>query len=346
RSSEKVWSRWPAEIRDRKPKALEALKNELRVQIEMEQFIQYILFKQWFSLKEYCNHKGIRIMGDLPIYVQYNSADVWVNPAIFKLDKHKKPYVVAGVPPDYFSSTGQLWGNPLYRWDVLKENGYGWWLKRIKHNLKLTDMLRIDHFRGLVGYWEVPAEEQTAVNGKWVQAPAKDFLNKLIKRFPDLPVIAEDLGIITPDVKEVMRRFGFPGMKVLLFAFGDGISGNPYIPHNLVKECVLYTGTHDNNTARGWFEKEASSQEKNNLFEYLGRQIQAEEISWALIRLAMMSVADTVIFPIQDVLGLGQEARMNTPATTHGNWQWRLLPEQLTPEIAHRLLQATRLYAR
>jgi len=343
---EKVWSQWPSEIRDREPRALQSLRDECYDRIKMEKFIQYIFIRQWLELKGYCNKKGIKIIGDLPIYVQYNSVDVWVNPEIFKLDENKKPYVVAGVPPDYFSKTGQLWGNPLYQWDVLKQTGYEWWVKRIRHNLKLMDMLRIDHFRGFVAYWEVPVTEKTAINGKWVNAPAVDFFNQLIKQFPDFPVIAEDLGLITPDVRQIMKRFGFPGMKVLLFAFGEDNPKHPYLPENFEENCVVYTGTHDNNTIMGWFENEAKPEEKKRLLKYLKKRVSAKNLNWELIRLAMSSVADMSIFPVQDILGLGEEARLNIPATSQGNWQWRLLPGQLIPSLKRRLLRITETYRR
>ena len=346
RFPQKVWVQWPQEIRDRHPEALELLKDELRDEIEKAKFLQYVFFEQWRALKDYCNHHGIQILGDIPIYVIHDSADVWTNPELFTLDDERKPSVVAGVPPDYFSETGQLWGNPIYRWDVLRERGYGWWIQRVGHNLKLFDLIRIDHFRGLIGYWEVPAGETNAVNGQWVEAPAEDFFNALLRRFPQIPIIAEDLGVITPDVREIMHRFELPGMKVLLFAFGDDLPTNPYIPHNLPRKCVLYTGTHDNNTTRGWFEREATPEIKERLFRYLGREVSADRVHWELIRLAMMSVANMVIFPMQDILGLGEEARMNRPATTEGNWQWQLLPEQLTPSIADKLRGMTELYGR
>lgn len=341
-----VWSDWPQEIRDRQPKALQTLSKNLHERIEMEKFLQYVFHKQWFSLKEYCNKKDIQIFGDMPIYVDYDSVDVWTDPGMFKLNDAGKPSFVAGVPPDYFSETGQLWGNPVYKWDVLKERKYGWWMKRIKHNLKLFNMVRIDHFRGLIAYWEVAANEKNAINGKWVEAPAEDFFNVLLEQFPDSSIIAEDLGIITPDVKEIMDRFGFPGMKVLLFAFGDDLATNPYVPHNHVKKCVLYTGTHDNNTIRGWFENEITQEVKNKFFQYLGRKVSKQDVHWELIRLGMMSVANMVIFPMQDILGLGEEDRMNRPSTAKGNWEWKLLPEQITPSVEQSLLEMTEIYGR
>lgn len=342
----KSWSEWPDEVRERQPKALQSLKEGLADEMEMAKFLQYIFFKQWFSLKDYCHQKKIQIFGDIPIYVIYDGVDVWTHPELFKLDKEKKPSAVAGVPPDYFSKTGQLWGNPVYNWNALKKKGYDWWFQRMKHNLQLFDLVRVDHFRGFVAYWEVPAGEKVATHGKWIQAPAMDFFNELTKRFPNLPIIAEDLGVITPDVIEVMQHFGFPGMKVLLFAFGEDLPNNPFIPHNLERNCVLYTGTHDNNTIQGWFEKELTAGDKNRLFKYLGRKVSVKELHWELIKLAMMSVANTVIFPMQDILGLGEKHRMNRPARKKGNWKWRLSPEQLTPEVAEKLMNMTEIYGR
>ncbi len=298
------------------------------------------------SLKSFCNETRIQIIRDMPIYVQYNSADLWQYPHYFKLDKRKRPNVVAGVPPDYFSETGQLWGNPIYSWDCLKENRYDWWIRRMGHNLQLFDFLRIDHFRGLVSHWEVPTGEEDAVNGKWVKGPAKDLFNKILKRFPSAPFIAEDLGFITPDVREVVRRFQFPGMRVLQFAFGDNQPTSTHALHNIVRNCVAYTGTHDNNTARGWFETEATAETRKKLFSYLGRKVTGKDVSWELIRLAMMSVSNTVIIPMQDVLGLGKKARMNHPGTGEGNWQWRLLPGQLNSETSARLLKMCQIYGR
>ena len=341
-----VWNQWPRELRDRNLTSLGTIQKECHDQLEKEKFWQYLFFQQWHSLKAHCQEKGVHLFGDLAIYVSSDSADVWVNPGLFKLDGVKRPAFVSGVPPDYFSETGQLWGNPVYRWSVLKKGGYQWWIERIAHNLKLFDLLRIDHFLGLVAYWEVPAGEKTAINGRWVEAPAKDFLNTLKKNFPHLPIVAEDLGVVTPEVREVMDHFGLPGMKVLSFAFGDDDPMNHFLPHAYEKNFVVYTGTHDNNTIRGWLEEEASSEDKRRLFRYLGREVPIEEIPWALIRLAMMSVARWVILPMQDVLGLGGEARMNRPSVAHGNWEWRLLPGQMTPRMAESLREITETYGR
>jgi 4-alpha-glucanotransferase len=341
-----VWSEWPLEVRDRQPEKLQALQRDLQDTIAMEKFLQYIVSRQWFSLKEYCNQKGIQIIGDIPIYVAYDSVDLWANPVIFRLDDTKRPHVISGAPPGYFSKTGQIWGNPLYRWDVLKERNYDWWIQRMEHTLNLFDVVRVDHFRGLVAYWEISAGEQTAINGRWVEVPVYDFFNTLRTRFPAFPIIAEDLGFITPDVREVMRHFGFPGMKVLLFAFGEDNPTHPYLPHNYEENAVVYTGTHDNNTARGWFEREAKPADKGRLFRYLGRKVSAQAVPWELIRLAMESKANLAIIPMQDILGLGEEARMNLPATGDGNWEWQLIPGQLTPTLVEQLREITETYGR
>ena len=340
----KTWSRWPEPIRDRKAEDLLKMRDLHHDEIELQKFLQYTFFKQWSFLREYCNGKGIQIIGDVPIYVNYDSPDVWTRPGIFKLDAEKNPISVAGVPPDYFSKTGQLWGNPVYRWDVLQKERYAWWVRRLEHNLRLFDIIRVDHFRGLVSYWEVKAGQKTAVDGEWIKVPTEDFLNTLFRRFPNLPMIAEDLGIITPDVREVISSFGLPGMRLLLFAFGEGMPENPYVPHNHVKNCVVYTGTHDNNTARGWFEHEARPEDRQRLFKYLGREVSAEQVSLEFVRMAMMSVADTAILPMQDILGLGEEARMNWPGRTKGSYEWQLLPEQL--RLGPWLREMTEIYHR
>jgi 4-alpha-glucanotransferase len=346
RFERRAWSEWPREVRLRHKQALDDLKANLAEEIKLVKFVQYLFFRQWTALRNYCNEKSISLIGDIPIYVSDDSADAWSHPEIFKVDEERRPTVVAGVPPDYFSKTGQLWGNPLYRWDALKSQGYKWWIDRVSHALALYDIVRIDHFRGFLAYWEVPAGEKTAVNGRWAKAPGEDFFEALNRCFPNLPIVAEDLGVITPDVKALMKRFGLPGMRVLLFAFGDGSPRNPYLPHNYIEACVAYTGTHDNNTTRGWFEAEARPQERQNLTRYLGHPVTAETVAWELIRLAMMSVAATTIFPMQDVLGLGDEARMNRPSTADGNWNWRLLPGDLDAGLRERLATATETYGR
>lgn len=341
-----VWSDWPEDIRNRNESAIIGWKEKLQDGILIRKFLQYMFFKQWFSLKTYCKGKNIGVIGDVPIYVSYDSSDVWTNPQIFKLDDNKRPTSVSGVPADYFSKTGQRWGNPIYRWDVLRESGYSWWIKRVEHNLKLFDIIRLDHFRGFVAYWEVPAGEETAINGRWIEVPVEDFFRTLFKRFPFLPVIAEDLGLITPDVREIMNRFEFPGMKLLMFAFGDDFPNGAYLPYNYIKNCVVYTGTHDNNTVKGWFAGEARPEDRKRLFKYIGREVGEKDVHCEFIRLAMMSVANMAIIPMQDILGLGEEARMNLPATSHGNWQWRLLPNQVTPSLVKELREMTETYGR
>jgi 4-alpha-glucanotransferase len=325
---------------------MDGARANLAERIEQERFYQYEFFRQWFSLKHYCNSKGIQIIGDIPIYIDINSADVWANPQIFKLDANKKPVAIAGVPPDYFSKTGQRWGNPVYDWETLKKSGYAWWVHRIGHNLKLFDSMRIDHFRGFVAYWEIPATEATAVKGAWVEAPGEEFFKVLLRRFSHLPIIAEDLGVITPDVREFIRRYELPGMKVLLFAFDESMTRNPYITHNIGANSIVYTGTHDNDTVRGWFENDAGAADKQRVAQYLGYSPKPESIHWDFIRLAMISAANTVIIPMQDVLGLGREARMNMPSTCEGNWSWRLNGNELTSELAAKLGGITETYGR
>lgn len=342
----KTWGDWDKDLRDRDPRMIEEVRKQYHDALEREKFLQYLFSKQWFSLKKYCNDKGLKLIGDIPIYISYDSADVWANTDLFKLDGEKRPSFVAGVPPDYFSKTGQLWGNPTYRWDILKKTGYRWWFNRMDHNLRLFDILRIDHFRGFVAYWEVPASERTAILGQWVEAPAHDFFTTLLQTFPAESLIAEDLGLITEDVKEVMNRFGFPGMRILQFAFDGDLATHPYLPHNFVPHCIAYTGTHDNNTIKGWFENETGPEDKQRLSRYLGRNVSSSELPKELIRLLMMSIADTVILPMQDLLGLGEEARMNRPSTAKGNWEWRLLQDQLTSSHREMLLEMTSIYGR
>lgn len=340
------WNEWPVEIRDRWQQAIDYWTQRLAERIKREKFHQFLFFSQWLALKDYCNRKRIQLLGDVPIYVAYDSADVWKNPDNFKLGEDKKPLFVAGVPPDYFSETGQLWGNPVYRWEKMKENSYAWWVERMEHNLKYLDMVRLDHFRGFVAYWEVPGNEKTAVNGKWVKIAPREFFDTLLWRIPTQSIIAEDLGVITADVREIMNRYGFPGMKPLLFAFDGSLSTNPYIPYNHVENCIVYTGTHDNNTVKGWFVHDAGKTEKENLLAYFGRELDEDTIAGQLVRTAMMSVASTSIIPMQDFLELGAEARMNTPSVAYGNWEWRVTGEQLSAELCAKILKLTRAYGR
>jgi len=340
------WNRWPKDIRDQNKSSAIKFRRQLKEKILFEQFLQFIFYKQWFSLKQYSNKKKIQMIGDIPIYVQFDSADVWMHPKIFKLDDEKALTALAGVPPDYFSKTGQLWGNPVYNWKELKATNYKWWIQRLDHSLKLFDLARIDHFRGFIAYWEVPAGEKTAINGQWVKVPTDDFFNVIFKKFSNLPVIAEDLGMITPDVIEAMHRFGFPGMKVLLFAFGPDIPTHPYAPHNFVQNCTVYTGTHDTKTVRDWFTSEANHEDRKRLSAYIGHEVSEDRVSWELIRLAMMSVANTAIIPMQDLLELGEEGRMNCPSIANGNWEWRLLPEQISQSLIAKFSEMTGIYGR
>ena len=342
----KVWGDWPVGVRDRHEEALRRRGTELADPILREKFLQYIFDHQWRVLKNHCRDRHIQIIGDLPIYVTYDSVDLWANPDLFKLDGQKKPTVVAGVPPDMFSATGQLWGNPIYNWDVHRERGFRWWESRIDHTLALVDRVRLDHFRGFVQFWEVPPGSATAQNGRWVDAPGQDLFTLFTWSRPCLPFIAEDLGYITPDVHEMMTYFGFPGMKILTFGFSGDIAQNPHAPHNITARCIAYTGTHDTNTVRGWFEHEVSDDQKNIIFRYIGGSIGADQINRILIRFAMISPAGTVIIPMQDILGLGDEARMNRPGTAEGNWEWRLLPEQATEQVMQEFSEITGIYGR
>lgn len=336
------WTEWPEGEALRDPDALETARAEHARVIEEQRFRQWVFFTQWGELKAYANEKGIRFIGDLPIFVAHDSADVWANREEYFLDKKGNPTAIAGVPPDYFSPTGQRWGNPLYRWDRLKARRYSWWLSRLRQMLTVVDYIRIDHFRGFAAYWEIPADEETAVNGEWIPGPGADFFNVVREDLGELPIIAEDLGVITQDVEELRDQFGLPGMKVLQFAWSD--PKNLFLPHNHVPNCVLYTGTHDNNTTVGWWLNETDDHTKGFLSEYLDREV--NEINWTLIRLGMMSPASAFVVPLQDVIGLGAAARMNTPGKEAGNWAWRFTPEMLErPEIG-RLGHFTYLYQR
>jgi 4-alpha-glucanotransferase len=343
---EKSWSEWPDDIRKREPNAIERYSNSLRESLEKEKYFQFVLFCQWKELQKYCQKTGVRVFGDVALYVNYDSADVWSHPEVFKLDDELKPVVVAGVPPDYFSETGQKWGNPVFDWEHLLQSDFAWWITRMKHNLDLFDLVRIDHFRGFLAAWEIPAEDETAVNGRWQESYGVKLFAELMKEFDFIPVVAEDLGIITQDVVDAMDRFGFPGMKILVFAFDGDILQNPYYPINHVKNCVLYTGTHDCNTVRGWFEGELSEEAKLKLENLVGETVYADSIPERMIDLAMSSVANTVILPMQDVLGLGAEARMNCPGTAEGNWEWRLQPQQWSSDGIKKLSDLCKLNGR
>jgi len=335
------WNCWPEALRSRLPEALAEAESKLRECVMKTKFLQYVFTKQWTDLKVYAADRHIRIIGDIPIYVTHHSADVWAQPELFQLDGHMEPAFTGGVPPDYFSSSGQLWGNPLYDWEVMRRHGYAWWLHRLQHAARFFDSVRIDHFRGFVGYWRIPPGEKDAVNGQWVKAPAEDFFRIMRRNLPQLPVIAEDLGTITPDVRRIIREFGFPGMKVLLFAFREDAPDHPYLPHTYERNCVVYTGTHDNNTVKGWFLREAKREERERVYRYLGEKVLPEKISWEMVKLAVTSPADLCIIPIHDLLGLGEEARINRPAQSDGNWRWRLCSQQLDDSTARKLALLT-----
>ena len=341
-----TWCDWPVALRDRHPEALREAAEQFAPAIAHQKALQFFFFQQWRELRKHCRRQRIQILGDMPIYVPLHSADVWANPDCFKLGPDRRPSHVSGVPPDYFSETGQLWGHPVYDWDRIRADDFRWWLTRIEWHASLYDLFRIDHFRGLVAYWEVSAGEDTALNGQWRAAPADELLALATRRLGRLPVFAEDLGIIDAAVREVMSRWDLPGMRVLQFAFGDDFPHGAFLPHNHARNCVVYTGTHDNNTVVGWFCNETGEVQKKKLFDYLGREVDAQSISWEMIRLAMASVADTAIIPFQDLLGLGEEARINHPARRGGNWRWRLTSRQLAEAPSERLADITHNYGR
>ncbi len=334
-------SEWDPAIRTRNPAKLQQLRQELAPRITFYAFTQFLFFQQWFALKQYANANGVEIIGDAPIFVAYDSADVWANPDIFFLDEHGLPSVVAGVPPDYFSADGQLWGNPLYNWEQLASQDYAWWVARMRHNLKLVDVLRLDHFRGFEAYWEIPANAKTAREGVWQLGPGAAFFETLARELGDLPIIAEDLGLITPEVRALRDQFHLPGMLILQFAFGDD-ARNPYLPHNYSANNVVYTGTHDNNTTVGWF-AELDEPARERIRAYLGHA--ASDIAWDLLRVGYASTADVVIAPLQDVLRLDSDARQNTPGTIGDqNWTWRYT--YLDPNLAQGLRFFADLYGR
>ncbi|RMG68579.1 MAG: 4-alpha-glucanotransferase [Calditrichaeota bacterium] len=337
-----AWNEWPAAIRLRQPKAMRQWRSQLRGEIQCHKVIQFLFFHQWQALKNYANQKGIQIFGDIPIYATYDSADVWAHQELFQLDEAGLPLVVAGVPPDYFSRTGQLWGNPIYDWEKMRENGYRWWIARIAHALRLVDVVRVDHFRGFEAYWEVPFGEETAINGRWVKGPGASFFEAVLNALGDIPIVAEDLGEITPEVLALRDQFGFPGMKILQFAFASGPS-DPFLPHNYTRNFVVYTGTHDNDTTHGWY-MAAPQHEKEYCHRYLGGV--PRDIAWALMRLASASVGVWCVFPVQDVLSLGSEARMNYPGRAEGNWAWRMPPNALQPHHIESLAEMSATYGR
>jgi 4-alpha-glucanotransferase len=336
------WDNWEPGLRKSDSASVKEFSLQHGQLIDSHKFKQFLFFYQWISLKNYANNLGIKIIGDIPIFISFDSSDAWSNPELFYFDQELKPTVVAGVPPDYFSSTGQLWGNPLYRWEVHRKDGYSWWIKRIKATLKLYDYVRLDHFRGFVNYWEVPAGSETAETGKWVAGPGAHFFEVIEKELGKLPIIAEDLGEISQDVFDLRDQFNFPGMKILQFAFASA-PNDLFLPHNYPVNCIAYTGTHDNDTALGWF-KTAPQSEQDFCLRYLNRS--EENIAWEMVRSIWSSAASIVIAPFQDFLQLGSEARMNYPGRASGNWSWRLIPLQYNSELAEKIYEMNFLYGR
>lgn len=343
----KPWTEWDEDIKLRKPQAMKDFREKLQEEIWFYQFLQVKFQEQWDALKAYANTQGIKIIGDIPIYVAFDSADAWAHPELFQFDEENMPTAVAGCPPDGFSATGQLWGNPLYRWEYHKETGYAWWLKRMEYSFRLYDVVRVDHFRGFDEYYSIPYGNATAEHGTWVKGPGIGIFRQMEEHFgtKSLPIIAEDLGFLTPSVLKLVEDTGFPGMKVLEFAF-DTREESDYLPHNYTKNCVVYTGTHDNDTVRGWFEK-MPEQDKLMALEYMnGSNGEGPWVNWDFIRLALASVANLAVIPVQDYLGLGSEARMNEPSTLGDNWKWRLQAEELSDEICQKARRMARLYGR
>lgn len=340
----KSWHQWEGAIARREPAALDHWRTELKDEIFYQKFFQFEFHRQWGALKHYANDSGIQIIGDIPIYVAHDSVDVWAFPHLFYLDPEtQEPSQMAGVPPDYFSATGQLWGNPIYHWEQLEKTNFDWWIERFQAALEVVDIVRIDHFRGFCAYWSVPHGEDTAMNGEWIEGPGERFFKVLAERLGKLPIIAEDLGVITQDVTDLRDTFHFPGMKVLHFAFGGGAS-NPFLPFNHDRNFIVYTGTHDNDTTQGWFQA-MPDHEREALMRYIGCTT-ADGIHWDMIRLAMASVANQAVFPLQDVLGFGSDTRMNYPGTAEGNWGWRYQEDWLTGDMRDRLLSFTETFGR
>ena len=338
----KGWWEWPPELVAREASALARAESDLRDEVDFQRFVQLLFFRQWGALREHARELGIRIIGDMPIFVALDSADVWARPELFKLARGRRQGAVAGVPPDYFSKTGQLWGNPVYDWEAMSRDGYDWWIERVRGALETVDIIRLDHFRGFQAYWEVPASEKTAVKGKWMPGPREDLFAAIERALGPVQFIAEDLGLITPDVHALREKLGFPGMRILLFAFGDD-AHNPYLPHSYEQNTVAYTGTHDNDTVRGWFDS-ADEALRHRVRSYLWTD--GRNVAWDFIHAVHASVADWAIVPAQDLLGLGNEARMNVPGKFGGNWSWRLRPGQLADRVGQSLADMTRTYGR
>lgn len=340
------WHEWPDEYKYRNELALKKFGDENREKLDRIKFRQFLVSRQWGHLKNYCNYKGIRILGDMPFYVSYDSADVWTHPEIFSLDASMNMAGEAGVPPDYFNEDGQLWRMPVFNWEALRNQNYNWWLQRVRKNTELFDLLRFDHFRAFSAYWEIPSGDETAKNGRWKTAPGREFFERVREQMGNQRFIAEDLGDIDASVYQLRDEFSLPGMKVLQFAFSEDLPRSVSIPHNYPKNAVAYTGTHDNNTTLGWYKENASKTEKKNLDRYIGFRVTAKNVNDTLIRMAYASVACIAIIPVQDILGLDGSARMNMPATESGNWTWRLKPGQLGQTELDRLKALVDTYRR
>jgi 4-alpha-glucanotransferase len=342
------WHEWERELVIREERAMARARKELAAQIENQKYRQWQFFEQWLSVKEYANERGVKIIGDIPIFVALDSAEVWANPDVFYLDKNFKPVVVTGVPPDFFSATGQLWGHPHYRWNLMAEDNFAWWIERFKMALTVADVVRIDHFRGFYNYWQVPYGETTAVKGKWVKGPGAKLFRAVTQALGEVAIIAEDLGDFDKEsragVTALQKEFGYPGMKVLNFAFDGKSPHNPFLPHNFSGDEVVYTSTHDSNTVVGWYHDEATERVRDHVRRYLARD--GSDVAWDFIRLAWSSVSPTAMTTAQDLLSLDGSARMNAPGTASGNWQWRMLPGALNDAVAARLKELTELYGR
>ena len=349
-----VWTQWEASIAKRQPQAMAIWSDRLSDELAAHRFWQYLFFAQWKKLQQHCHRLGIRLMGDIPIFVAHDSADVWAHPELFCLEEDGMPSLVAGVPPDYFSATGQLWGNPLYRWEEMARTDYAWWVDRFRSIYRVVDLVRLDHFRGFEAYWQIPGNASTAINGRWVKGPGAAFFEGVERKLGKLPIVAENLGVITHEVESLREQFGFPGMAVLQFAFGVDPQAPEFMPHNFTRDRVVYTGTHDNDTTLGWWNSSGAEdstrtamqvqKEREFALKYLGND--GRDMNWTLIRIALASVASIAIIPLQDVLGLGSEARMNLPGRPSGNWRWRFRSEMLTSDIQRRLKELTFLYQR
>ncbi len=347
---EVAWTEWESAAARREPDALAAARERLGGQVTAQKFYQFVFFRQWRALKDHCRERGVKIVGDIPIFVAHDSSDVWANPRLFKLKEDGRPLVVAGVPPDYFSRTGQLWGNPLYDWEAMRRDNFAWWIERVRGTLRTVDVIRIDHFRGFAASWEIPGGDPTAERGQWVAAPGHELFSAIRDALGQLPILAEDLGVITPDVDALRDSFNFPSMRIMQFGFNEP----PHLPHNYARNMCVYTGTHDNDTTAGWFDSRAGvgstrtaeqiERERAHCLAYLASD--GREINWDFVRAVLASVADTAIIPLQDVLGLGSEARMNLPATTEGNWAWRFRDDDLDQGHRDRLRLYSQLYGR